>query len=152
PRGEAIPRGSFLACRLSGLEARPQSLGLTAMKPADFARIWQPAVKPDAVAPSYAWSFERGAGTPTLRLQLQTSPGKTQATQEVVWQVGNLQAEVQATVRVTGAGSDLILMEWEVPAAVEVVQVSGKVVRHWSRSDTRLQVWLSRGPPDFELQ
>lgn len=152
---EAESTGSFLAYHLTGLESRDRERvlnGVTGMEPAEFVQAWQTATGSDVMTPDYACQFrrERG-GTPPIQLRLQFPGVRSEASQEVSWRVGPQQATVRATAVVKAPAGDLALVEWDVPAVVQVSRVSGDNVRSWSRSGSRVQVWLQRSGAAAEV-
>src|SRR5262249_49927723 len=78
---------------------------------------------------------------PMLRLALTPPAPKGLGEQRLMWKVGPGRAELAATARWTNlpvAG----LLQWEVPAGIKLEEVRGANLRSWSRSGSRLQVWL----------
>jgi hypothetical protein len=130
------------------------TLRLAGRSPAAFHRTWQGFDVEDPGVPERAYAFRRpGGGAPTLRLRLAPRPPHAQCSQDLAWQVGAGQAEVRARVRLSG-DEELTLAEAQVPAGLAVTRVTGPEVRYWSRTGSRLQVWLTRslGEVTFEVQ
>ncbi|MFN4259827.1 MAG: hypothetical protein ACK4RK_11050 [Gemmataceae bacterium] len=106
-----------------------------------LGRPWRLARQKDLGVPENAFWGTRG-GVPFLRLQLRQAPQRPRAEQIVSWKVGTKQADVMATARVHDLRGSLV--EWEVPAAVNLIAVQGANVRYWSRTGSTVQVWLQR--------
>ncbi|HXG11796.1 MAG TPA: hypothetical protein VNK04_18720 [Gemmataceae bacterium] len=155
PRAEPAPEPALLAYRLDGLNAKVvEYKSLTYYDPAKFAETWQKAGRPEPMPPKLAFFFRRRPGdAPLLRLELSIPPAAVRAVQDITWRVSHQQAEFRATARLTAPKEDLALVEWDVPAAVETITgVSGPDVHHWTRSGSRVQVWLRRSVGSTEVQ
>jgi len=165
PLGAVVERG-YLAYRTEGVEAPVANSGRLrgpfvgpagAPELKGYAALWQTAgeAPPSALAVLYGVQREPG-GDPFLQVRLSISPPVMMGTQEVTWRVGPRQADLRAVVRLTAPAGDLPLIEWEVPADVAVTRVGGRgrrePVRHWSRTGTRVQVWLDRTPGGTEVE
>ena len=149
PVGAATQDGpskeSFLAYRAEGVVAQvTDHLRITGADRQPFADFWRSAKMGEPGAQTRVYAFRRALGPPVLRLALQAFPSATRAVQRVRWTLGLRRADFQLTARVTAPGRDLVLVEWEVPAAIHVGEVRGDEVRDWSRSGSCLQVWLRR--------
>src|SRR5262249_60245444 len=72
-------------------------------------------------------------------------------THEVSWRWSARRAALQATAHLTAPTASLALVEWEVPAALVVTEVSGAEVHYWARSGTKVQAWLQRPVADTTL-
>jgi hypothetical protein len=153
PLGARVLKGA-LAYRLEGMKARdvPQHLGTATMKLEVFAQNWRRAVRTvkDTGLPTQAFSFVR-LGEPAA-FGLLLSPPAPEARQTVRWRVGPRFADLEeATLKLTAPTAGLMLVEWDVPG-VQVTGVTGPQVRSWSRSDSRVQVWLQGPCPKAELR
>jgi hypothetical protein len=145
PQGTPPVEESLLAYRAGGLDARyDKSLRLLFLQVDAFRAFWKLAGMGDPGQDLHAYSFRRPGGAPLLQLNLQLPAPHVQCVQNLTWQVGPRQADLTATATLKAPGRDLILVEWDVPPAVEVAEVSGPEVRGWSRppGSPRLQVWL----------
>ena len=136
---------SFLAYRLEGLEAQksPQNLGVIDISGEIFSKAWRVAEPRAAVAPTRAFSFRRNAPKAALGLTLVAPP--VQASQEITWHVGPQYSDWTMSCELATPGDSLLLVECQVPTNLMLAQVSGPHVRHWTRTGSLLQVWLT-GP------
>ncbi len=161
PRGVRAGAGT-LAYRADGVEARPAgstNLQEPRLPERDrealrgFLDLWRAGRE---AAPTFtaAYGFRRGLGAPSLRLHLGVAAAAAEVTQQVVWQVGERQAEFRATASVKMTEGGLALAEWNVPEGVVVMRVGGvgDPVRHWSRAGSRVQAWLQRMGAEVELE
>jgi hypothetical protein len=150
PRGTPLPRQGYLAYRLHGLEARLiDNRRVEGIGPSEFpAFFWQMAGR--SAAPAYTCRIvPEGEGTarPRLTLAVRPAAARREGTLRIAWQVGPVYADFHAVLDLAAPDSDLALIEWKVPAAVDVATVSGPQVRQWSLTRRggepgRLQVWL----------
>jgi hypothetical protein len=155
----------MLAYRLEGLEAadRPYHLGVINVPFAQFARQWQELGMRELgagegdVPTARAYSFRRTLAGSALELTL-TAP-QPAATASIAWQVAAGHLDLEASARVTAAADEAAgsaegfsLVEWEVPPAVTIAQVSGTDVFRWGRSGSRLQVWLREPRKQADLR
>jgi hypothetical protein len=134
----------FLAYRLDDLKVResPQNLGVIGIGADVFSKAWRMADPRSPVSPTRAFSFRRNAPKAALGLTLvATSP---QTIQEITWQVGPRYAEWTISGEWTGTGDNLMLLEWQIPSNVTLAEVKGPDVRHWTRTSSVVQVWLSQ--------
>jgi hypothetical protein len=144
---------SYLAYRLHGLTAALETyLRQRPISLAEFSRPWQAATGSAPPSLDYVCEFVRKGGAPALGPNLQIEPVRAQAVQDLAWRAGPQQVDLRAALRVTAPQGDLTFVEWEVPETVTVTQVSGLEVRSWSRSGSRVQVWLRRSVAATELQ
>jgi hypothetical protein len=60
-------------------------------------------------------------------------------------------AELEAEAKITSAKDELIVLDWELPVDVRATDVTGDGVRNWSRSGSRVQIWLERGVHEVRL-
>lgn len=150
----ALSGPGLLACRIAGLSVAIESQGLTSIKDqpetakslADrLIQPWKQARQEDLPPPTHLFHFSRPS---RLQLTLVRPPSGTHAEQELKWRVGLRQAFCDATVVQTAPANTLALVNYEVPAAVVVADVSGPDVRQWSRSGSRVQIWLQRSVSD----
>ncbi|MCC6418931.1 MAG: hypothetical protein IT429_11910 [Gemmataceae bacterium] len=151
----ARPLEGALAYTVGGLEssARAPDLAVKEVNPEAFLRSWQRLGMREAARPTRAYSFRRKAGAAWLELVLQAP--RVQADQTVVWRVQPLHADFRAEVKATSGKDGLMLLDWEAQAPIVVARVAGlggTRVRHWSRSDTRLQVWLEEPAARAEIR
>jgi hypothetical protein len=143
----------YLAYRLDGLAGELKTFsGVKAIDLPDFARPWKLARGSAPPPLTYACIFGRKPAAPALGLDLRVQRPRLEAVQDLAWRVGPQQADLRATLRLTAPDADLGLVEWEVPENVTLARVTGPDVRHWSRSGSRLQVWLQRTVSSTELQ
>jgi hypothetical protein len=144
PQG-AAPTDGLLAYRVEGRQAALlERRDLRTMPVADFLAMWPSGTETPA-APDQAFRFLRPpGGAPALKLHLQSTPAPIAASQGITWIVGEQQASFHAKIGLSAPDESLALVEWEVPAAVALTEVSGPDVRNWSRSGSRVQIWLQR--------
>jgi hypothetical protein len=149
----AQPIQSLLAFRLEGVEVSDKKPAhLTGVQPDEFLSVWKALAREDLSPPAGAYTLTRTPdGAPLLGLLLQAPAAIEQAVQEVAWQVGPNQTDVQLRARLTPAEGTLALVEWQVPPTVFVGRVRGPAVWYWSRSGSRLQVWLHPTPGPVEV-
>jgi hypothetical protein len=134
----------FLAYRSQGLESQlVANLRVTGVDPDTFRNWWASSGLADPGADFHAFGFQREPGGPPL-LRLKLTPLKTAATGllNVAWRLRKNQAELQAMAKLNSSSGELGLVEWEVPLELGIISVSGPQVRNWSRTGSRLQVWL----------
>jgi hypothetical protein len=91
----------------------------------------------------HAWRKNTGALSPFIRV-LDGLPRIWSGMQSVHWHLGPNRAEVTAAAELSANNVDLALVEWEVPLPVTVINVSGSHVTTWTRTGTRLQIWLDQ--------
>jgi len=110
-----------------------------------------PQVEADPPRPTRA--FQRTAGgAPTLRLTVAPPSPELGSVESWTWSVGPERAEVRTESRVSAHRGAVWLLEWDVPAAVRVLDLRGPDVSHWTRTGGRLQVWLRRPVADAVIQ
>src|SRR5262249_44078134 len=138
-------RDRFAAVRLRGWEATVvESRGLEPIARATFRDLWRPVREFDSGPRLPDFAFRQRSG-PDVALRLALRPAKRAATgeQRIRWVVGPQQADLEATatwIGLRGAG----LVEWDIAEAVNILDVRGHNVRSWSRTGSRLQIWLDR--------
>jgi hypothetical protein len=151
---DAQSQRGFLAYRAEGLDASyADSRGITGIKVADtfaeeFGQPWKAARQEELPLPNWAYSRVKG-GTLVLTLKPPLSPVRGQ--QEVTWRIEPRQASLRATARLTAPDGSLSFVDWDVPGGISVTDVSGPLVRTWSRAGGRVQVWLQRPSADTTL-
>jgi hypothetical protein len=147
----------FLAYRADGVEAVYQdSRGITGInrdKLADtfateFGQVWKAARQQELPQPTMAYSRAKGG---SLQLGLKPPQSQVRGQQEAIWRIEPRQASVRATARLTAPDGGLALVEWDVPGGISVTEVSGPLVRSWSRIGGRVQVWLQRPTAEATL-
>jgi hypothetical protein len=145
PRDARTTEG-YLAFHAEGLEAQvAEHLRVNGLAARLFARVWDDAGMTDPGLAIQAYSFQRGGGPPVIRLSLAAAPSSLDSRQKITWRLARSgQADVSVVAHLRGLGRPLSFVEWDVPAAVQDIDVTGPDVRSWSRKDTRVQVWLSR--------
>ena len=122
-----------------------ESLGFTGVDLKSFVTQWQSAGVDDPGSLGRAFSFRRSAGAP-LSLHLDLKPQiPFEASQEITWRVGPHELECEAAYHVDGRDQELTLVEWNLPAGLQMEEVLGAEVRMWSITDRRVQVWLRPG-------
>ncbi|HKB40992.1 MAG TPA: hypothetical protein VKD72_31485, partial [Gemmataceae bacterium] len=164
PHGTPLPQEGYLAYRLQGLEARRiDNLRVEGVKPDAFpAFFWQTAGR--GGTPAYTCRILReGTEGPKLTLAVRPAPARRDGKLNVHWRIGNGtpttagRADFSAVLDLSAPDGDLALVEWEVPAGVEVAAVTGREVREWSLlrgggGNGRLQVWLRRAVDGAHLE
>jgi hypothetical protein len=153
PEGAAAARDSLLAYRVNGVRADlVDFVGVSAVEPEVFTTEWQTAATEDPGMPERAFSFRRTAGrAPALRLGLREAHEPPQCSQSLTWRIAAGAVDLQARARLVAAESQLALLEWQVPKALQVTDVSGPQVRSWCCSGQRLQVWLRQSAREATL-
>ncbi|MBY0522421.1 MAG: hypothetical protein K2R98_03445 [Gemmataceae bacterium] len=158
PREDGQPVRAFVAYRAEGIEAAYEgSKGITGIERnlvADtfaqaFQQPWRTARQEDLSPPNWAYWRNRGG---VLLLKIQPPGSQVRSQQDVSWRVDARQAVLQAAARLTAPDSGLSLLEWTIPANVVVTEVSGPHLRSWSRTGSRVQVWLQRPVGETTLQ
>jgi hypothetical protein len=141
---EGVGKDSFLAYRVEGLTVQGvKSHGIVHMEGQPFVDFWRSARLTDPGPQTHVYRFRRTAGVrPVLELTLQPLPVHTQAIQEATWTVGPRRADLHLKAKFQAHDHNLILVEWEVPKALTLGEVSGANIRSWSQTGNRLQVWL----------
>ncbi len=145
----ATPADGALAYRVDGLNAtdRAIKLGVSPVGLDAFAKRCLAAGLRDVPAATRVYSFSRNQqGLAALDLALQ--PSWPQVRQDIHWHIRPQSADVRATLHLTSAAEDILFVDWEVPAAVTVTEVSGLHVRYWTRFGDRVQVWLQQPRKD----
>jgi hypothetical protein len=153
PLGVSLTEG-YLAYHVEGSQSSPaDGRRVTAVAPSDFLAKWQAAGMTLPRLPVHAYSFRRaGDGAPYLRLQLASAAPRFRALQTLDWELAPEQANLRATLQLTGLDEDFALVEWEVPPEVVIATVSGPAIRSWSRNGSRLTTWLQRSTRRSRLQ
>jgi hypothetical protein len=146
--GRAI--ASFLAYRTDGLVVdRVNPVGVTGIRPEQFAPFWPKSSWPDPRPPAYASTILREDENrpPVLGLTVRPASPAAHAKMEIEVHVGARQADVHATAVLTARDGDLPLVQWQIrsPQPFTVTGVTGPNVRRWSQEGDRLLVWLD--PP-----
>ena len=141
------PTASFLAYRTDGLEVeRVNPVGVTGIRPEEFAPFWPRSSWTDPRPPAYASTILRDDENhpPVLGLKVRPSSPAAHAKLDVEVHVGPRQADVRATAVLTPRNSDLPLAEWQIrsPQPFTVTAVTGANVRSW-RPTKRSSVGLA---------
>jgi hypothetical protein len=108
-------------------------------------------VEADPRPPTKAYQRKTLGAAPAIRFRATTEP-REQATADIFWRIGPRRAEAEIAARVTVPGGHVALVEWSVPAAVTVSDVRGPDVHCWSRTGSRLQVWLAKPTAEATMQ
>jgi hypothetical protein len=151
---DTTPTDGLLGCqgdevRLSLAEYRR----VTGIEPDAFLDAWQATGAAELTRPQFAYRFRRTqGGPPVLRLHLAPLGRQPRWHQNLTWQLGPHQADLQALAEVESNRRDLQLIEWQIPAEIQVVDVAGADVRDWSRAGSLLQVWLRQSVRRTSLQ
>jgi hypothetical protein len=151
---DARTSDGYVALQVEKLQAQVAEhvrvIGLAARA---FIRVWDEAGMPDPGTALNAYSFQRAAGAPVLRVNLAPAPNDAECTQKVTWHLVNTrQADVTFAARVRSPSQPVTMLECVVPANLQDVEVSGADVRTWSQAGGRVQVWLSRSTPQIDLR
>jgi hypothetical protein len=155
PAAQGVSFGEgWLAFRASGLSSSiTESRGLEEVEPKLFERHWESAATEYPGLPQRAYHYiHASADVPFLRLDLVAPPPQRECLQDLTWFVGPQQAQLRATAKLKAPLRDLALVEWEIPAEVMVADVRGPEIRGWSRTASRLQVWLQRSTAETTLE
>ncbi len=155
PQGRPIrEKGAYLAYRVRGLEVeRVNPLGVTGIRPEEFAPFWPAASRPDDVwsrpdphTLAYASTILREDDNhpPILGLKIRPSAPAAHARVDMEVRVGPHQADVRATAVLTAPDGDLSLVQCEVrsPQPFTVTGVVGPKVRQWNQEGDRVLAWL----------
>jgi hypothetical protein len=136
----------LLAYQLEHMEVRGLELHQAARTEPGRFRHFRGAISgAGASEPRDVFSFRRRPGDFTLgRLQLAPSLGEPSAVQDVHWQVSADFADFKARCQLTAGEDGIALVEWELPAGLQITRVTGNDVLSWSRTGTRLQVTLGK--------
>jgi hypothetical protein len=153
PEGVSFGEG-LLAYRIRGFQGTvAKQRGVTRIEPKLFERSWQPAEIEYPGTPDQAYRLLRGPGDGvSLQLNLQAPVLQRECVQELTWYVDPQQAALRAHAMLTAPQMDLMFVEWEIPVAVTVADVGGPDVRSWSRTGSRLQIWLQRSVAETTLE
>jgi hypothetical protein len=156
---DAEATGGALAYRLDGIKGDLKTfLRVNPIEPEQFVRRWRAARgSAPAASPAYACTFERRPAGPALGLDLEVEPPHFEAVQDLAWRAGLRQVDLRAVLRLTPSPDGApALVEWDVPETVTLTRLSGPDVASWSRTGTRIQVWLTHalgaGDSGIELQ
>ncbi len=135
---------SFLAYRLEGWDVvdKTQNLGVTSIGADAFAKVWAGSGQSDPGAASRAYSFRRTGNDAGLGLTLTVPRPKVQG--EIIWTLSPQYADFAAHFQFATTGEDVALVEMNVPVGVTLADVRGPAVHHWSRHNTRVQIWLQQ--------
>jgi hypothetical protein len=87
--------------------------------------------------------------TPEIRPVLSPATNLTSATSETQYV---LSSKVFATGLLRATGSNLSVLEWELPATVKVHEVRSPGLAGWSRQGSRLQLWWSQPRSDHTIR
>ena len=160
PQGRPVrEKGAYLAYRAQGLEVeRVNQLGLTGVRPEEFAPFWPASSRPDPRTLAYAATLLREDDNhpPVLGLKVKPSPPAAHARLNMDVRVGPRQADVRATAVLTAPDGDPPLVQWEVqsPQPFTVTGVTGPKVRRWNQEGGRVLAWLdpaAKGDATLEL-
>jgi hypothetical protein len=139
----SVERQTFLAYRLQNVQANVlESRGWERISEDSFwLKTWLPLrAEPRSGRPAQAFVRERDA-LGAIRLALVPPAAKGHGEQRMTWTVGPGRVELSAVGRwfdVPVPG----LLQWEVPAGIHVDEVRAPNLRSWSRTGSRLQIWL----------
>ena len=148
PRGRPIhDKGAYLAYRAQGLEVeRVNPLGVTGIRPEEFAPFWPASSRPDPHTLAYASTILREGDNhpPVLGLRVRPSAPASHARVNMEVRVGPRQADVRATAVLTAPDGDLSLVQCELrsPQPFTVTGVVGPKVRQWNQEGDRVLAWL----------
>ena len=121
---------SFLAYRTNDLEVeRINPVGVTGVRPEEFAPFWPRSSWPDSRPPAYASTISREDENrpPVLGLKVRPSSPAAHAKLDMEVRVGRRQADVRATAVLTAPDGDLPLVQWQIrsPQPFTVTAVTG---------------------------
>jgi hypothetical protein len=136
-------RTSYLAARVHGWSATVAEARGLVRSPEDlfYREQWQPS-RIDSVDQAPQLVFQSARAETYLRVNLRPPEFVVDAAQTIEWLIGP-----RTTVRATARWSNLPnvgLVEWEIPATVQIDSIQGEGLSHWSRTGTRLQAWFQR--------
>ncbi|MBL8797835.1 MAG: hypothetical protein JNM56_28315 [Planctomycetia bacterium] len=156
---DARPSQGFLAYRTVGLEAQmtqhnaiigiDDRPGLMSAFAEHFSQPWRFARQEDIEMPTRAFWRAKGG---FLHLALKPATAPATCVQEISWRIEPQQAVLRATARAKSADTALSFVEWRVPDALQIIEVVGANVHHWTRAGGRLQVWLQKPVAEANLQ
>jgi hypothetical protein len=150
---DVAERDTFLAFRLHQLEASTdfERKGATEVPAEQFLReVWRNSGAEKAPAPVTRAFRHDKADSIYLRPNLQIVAAANRAHHELVWQVEPRGAQVRGTAR-WSATSPLTYVEWEVPAAVTILDVRGLGLSDWVRTGNRVLALLREPAPEMTL-
>jgi hypothetical protein len=138
----------LLAYQLEHMEVRGLELHqATRTEPARFRQFRGASSKTGGNEPRDVFSFRRRPGDFTFgRLQLAPAIAEPSAVQDVHWQVSADFADFKVQCKLAPGEDGIALVEWDVPASLQITGVAGKDVLGWSRTGTRLQVTFGKAP------
>ena len=160
PQGRPIrDKGAYLAYRTRGLEVeRVNPLGVTGIRPEEFAPFWPASSRPDPRTLAYASTILREDDNhpPVLGLRVRPAPPAAHASLGMEVRVGPGQADVRAMAVLTAPDGDPPLVQWEVqsPQPFTVTGVTGPKLRRWNQEGHRVLAWLdptAKGEATLEL-
>lgn len=152
PEGAVTTEG-LLAYRAEAVRVQPKRhLGISGEGRTNFVKFWRAASLDEPGPDLHAYRFVRAAGTPVLQVALEAPPVRIDTTASVVWTAAGNETSLAAAIRLAAPRPELFLIECEVPAALQDLEVAGPNVRSWSRQGTRVQVWLRRAVAAAELR
>jgi hypothetical protein len=156
---DASSAAGYLAYRILGSNARVAAFSrVTGVQPEEFSDLWQRTGMDDPGLADRAYRFQRtgppgpGTGGPVVQLKLEPLQVRPHVRENITWLVDRTQADLQASAKVVSLAEDLLLVEWDVPKNLQVIDVRGPDIQSWSRSGTLVQVWLGHSLRETTLE
>ena len=146
--------GGVVAYRAAGLDITDKAFNMmTLLLPVEkFTKEWQENGGPDTVAPMRAFSFRNRQTDAALVIAL--TPRRPSFEQELMWTLDAGGADLQATLNVSQADDDMMLVEWDVPPQVTVAEIVGDNLRSIGAApgEARIQIWLKQPAREVTLR
>lgn len=111
---------------------------------------WSKVVFGPNAAPTRAARRVRDETT-ILRPVFKLPSSSVVGSQELTWFLSDRRSEVRAKAAWKSPNPNLTFVEWELPAQIVLSEVRGDEVRAWSRSGSRVQVWLQKPCEEVKL-
>jgi hypothetical protein len=125
-----------------------QLLSITPFDAQDFAIEWLSLGMPTPSKPDRSYRFQRQNPKALAGLDINAAGGEPRISQEIDWLLHPNYSRLSATLNLSDTMESTYL-EWEVPAALTVANLSSPSLLRWSKSTAGskkiLQIWLLRG-------
>lgn len=115
-----------------------------------FADYWSRVGFGPTAMPTRAVRLARNETT-VLRPVFNPPSSSVTGHQELTWFLSDRRSEVRGVATWKSPNANLTFVEWELPVGVQLSEVRGNEVRAWSRSGTRVQVWLQKPCEEVKL-
>jgi hypothetical protein len=151
---DVIENQGRVAYRLAGLEivGEPARNGLTDLAAQVFLdETWKrinEEKNPAPVARAYRTVADQDL---YIRPLLKPSAPASNGVAELVWWLDPQRWDVRADLRFSASETPLSLVEWDISQAVKIRAVRGLNVERWTRTGSRVQVWLRQPAREVHL-